>query len=282
MFKHCFVSVFLASITAFPVSAQSFIGEGFSSAVEAVQEGIDLIWPDDLNVKGLSARLGFGIGFTPDYEGSDNYRFRIIPLIDIRYKSRLQLNGSRLSYVAYRKGPLEVGPIVNMKFGRNERQNSVLVGFGNISDTVQMGVFVRYRTQEALVSVEYRHGLGANLGGSVQLTVGHGIYKAGKFSAMLAARARWLSRRAMQTNYGLTKTQSEASALNLPVYTTGVGFSELNVNLVGSYEMSDQIRLLGLVSVGTLTGYAAKSPIVTEGRGTKTQMLTGVGMAIAF
>ena len=200
MFKHCFVSVFLASISAFPVSAQSFIGEGFSSAIEAVQEGIDLIWPDDLNVKGLSARLGFGIGFTPDYEGSDNYRFRIIPLIDIRYKSRLQLNGGRLSYVAYRKGPLEVGPIMNMKFGRNERQNSVLVGFGNISDTVQLGAFVRYRTQEALVSVEYRHGLGASLGGSAQLTVGHGIYKAGKFSAMLAARARWLSRRAMQTN----------------------------------------------------------------------------------
>ncbi|MBV1901491.1 MAG: MipA/OmpV family protein [Kordiimonadaceae bacterium] len=282
MFKHCFVSVFLAAISTLPVRAQSFIGEGFSSAIEAVQEGIDLIWPDDLNVKGMSARLGFGLGFSPDYDGSDNYRFRIIPLIDIRYKSRLQLNGSRLSYVAYRRGPLEAGPIVNMKFGRNEHQNAVLAGFGDISDTVQLGAFMRYRTPEALVSVEYRHGLGSSLGGSLQLTLGHGIYKAGNFTAMLAARARWLSRRAMQTTFGITSLQSEASVLNLPVYSTGDGFSELNVNLVGSYEMSEEIRLLGLVSIGTLTGYAAKSPIVTEGRGAKMQALTGVGVAIAF
>ena len=281
MFKHCLVSVFLASVSTYSVQAQSFLGEGFSSAIEAVQEGIDLIWPDQLNVKGVSARLGFGLGVTPEYEGSDDYRFRIIPLIDIRYKSRLRLNGSHLSYIAYRDGPFSAGPLLHLRFGRNESRNTILAGIGDVSDTLQVGAFARYQTESALVSAEYRQALGANLGGSLLVTAGHGIYKNGKFTAMLAVRARWLSGKSMQTIYGLTESQSASSQFGLPSHMSGAGFSEVNGNLVGSYEMTEKIRLLSLVSLGSIVGDAANSPFIS-GHGSKTQFLTGVGVAVAF
>lgn len=282
MFIKPFLAASFATFFTVPSYGQSIIGEGFNTAIEAVQDGIDLIWPDRLNLKGASARLGFGIGLTPDYMGSNNYRVRVIPLIDIKYEDRIHLNGSRLSYNIWEKGTFSAGPLMNVRFGRDAGQNSVLEGFGEIGDTLEFGGFVRYQTKAAMISAEYRHGIGAGIGSSVLLTAGHGIYKNGRFSAMLAARARWMDQKTMQTNFGLTAAQSEASAQGLPAFRTGAGVAEANANLVGSFELNEKVRLLSLISFGKLLGDAADSPIVTDGRGSSTQVITGIGLAIAF
>lgn len=281
MFKKQSLAIFSALFFTSSVSAQSIVGEGFNTAIEAVQDGIDLIWPDEFNIEGVNARMGVGIGVTPDYMGSNNYRLRVIPLIDIRYKDRVHLNGSRLSYAVIKKGKFAAGPLINMRFGRDEEQNSMLEGFGDIGDTLEVGGFVRYKTDIAMVSAEYRHGLGAGIGGSVLVTAGHGLYKNGRFSAMLAARARWMAQKTMQTNFGLTEAQSEASVKGLSAFRTGSGVAEMNANLVGSFELNEQVRLLSLISYGKLLGDAADSPIVKNG-GSSTQIITGVGLAIAF
>ena len=271
-----------ATFLSVPASAQSFIGEGFNTAIEAVQDGIDLIWPGRANQEGTSVRLGFGLGLTPDYMGSNNYSMRIVPLIDIKYKDLIQLNGSRLSYNLWNKGNLTAGPLLNIRFGRDARQNSVLEGFGDIGDTFEPGAFIRYQTKAAMISAEYRHGTGAGIGSSVLITAGHGIYKNGRFSAMLAARARWMDRKTMQTNFGLTEAQSQASTLGLPAFTASAGVAEANANLVGSFELNETIRLLGLISYGKLLDAAADSPIVSGEHGSDTQIITGIGLAIAF
>lgn len=282
MLKKQLLAIISAASFSVPAAAQSFVGEGFNTAIEAVQDGIDLIWPDEFKIKDTSVRLGFGMGITPDYMGSDNYRFRIIPLIDIRYKDQIQLNGSRLTYTAYQEGDFSVGPLINMRFGRDAEQNSMLEGFGDIGDTLEVGGFVRYKTDVAMISAEYRYGLGAGIRSSILLTAGHGIYKNGRFSAMIAARARWMDKRSMQTNFGLTPEQSALSVRNLPVYEAGAGVAELNGNLVGSFELTERARLLGLLSLGTLAGDAADSPLVRDGKGSALQFITGVGLAIAF
>ncbi len=282
MFMKRFLVCSFATLLSVPAHAQSFIGEGFNTAIEAVQDGIDLIWPDRLNLKGLSARVGFGIGLTPDYMGSNNYRVRVIPLIDIKYEDRVHLNGSRLSYNIWEEGQFSAGPLMNVRFGRDARQNSVLEGFGDIGDTLEFGAFVRYQTKAAMISAEYRHGIGAGIGSSILLTAGHGIYKNGRFSAMLAARARWMDQKTMQTNFGVTAAQSTASVQGLSAFSTGSGVAEVNANLVGSFELNEKVRLLSLVSFGKLLDDAADSPIVVDGRGSSTQVITGVGLAIAF
>ncbi len=282
MFKKRFLATSFAIVFSAPVHAQSFIGEGFNTAVEAVQDGIDLIWPNRDKEQGTSVRLGFGFGITPDYMGSDNYHLRVVPLIDIKYKDKVQLNASRLSYNMLESGKFTAGPLMNVRFGRSAKQNSVLEGFGDIGDTLEFGAFVRYKTEAAMLSAEYRHGIGAGIGSSILLTAGHGIYKNGRFSAMLAARARWMDRKTMQTNFGITDAQSEASTRGLGAFRTNAGIAEANANLVGSFELNEKVRLLSLISFGKLLSDAADSPIVKTDNGSSTQIITGVGLAIAF
>ncbi len=186
-------TLIVAAALSLPASAQFNIGDRFANAIEAMHSGIDSIWPEDLKLDGMTARVGLGIGFTPDYVGSDDYRLRVLPVIDIRYKERWRLNGSLLTYAAVHNGPWQMGPLVNLAFGRPESRNRLLRGIREIDTTLEAGAFARYQTKSGLVSLDYRHALGNGLGGSFRFTVGRAIYKNGNFVTVIGARARWLS-----------------------------------------------------------------------------------------
>jgi outer membrane protein len=282
--KKLFGALLFAPLYTAPLQAQSFINDGVNAALEAVQEGLDLIWPDKLSLDDVNARVGFGLGTTPDYVGSNDYRVRLVPLVDIRYKDEWRLNGSLLTFTAHRRENFEFGPLVNLRFGRAEESNNALTGLGNIATTIEVGGFARYKTPSALVSLDYRHGLGAGIGSSLRLTAGHGVYKSedGNFVAMLGARAKWISKRTMQTEFGITQTQSNNSAFDFPSFATGSGVSEASVNVVGAYKLNEKWRLLSLVSYGRLFGDAADSPLVDGGTGSATQWVGGAGMAFSF
>jgi len=277
-----FLIVILVSILSTPLQAQSFISNVFNDAAEAVQNGLDLIWPDELTPTDVNARFGFGIGMTPDYIGSDDYKLRVVPLVDVRYKEAWRLNGSLMTFTAYKAGDVEVGPLLALRFGRSESRNSVLAGLGDIGTTLEVGGFVRYKSKAALLSAEYRHGLGAGIGSSLRLTAGHGIYQKGNFTAMLIGRGKWLSNKSMQTNFGITTEQSSSSEFGLPAFTATSGISEITANLVGAWVLSDKVRLLALLSYGNLVGDAGKSPLVVDGVGARSQFVTGAGLVFNF
>lgn len=265
-----------------PANAQFNIGDRFSSAIETMHEGIDLIWPDDLKLEGLNARVGVGFGVTPDYIGSDDYRPRILPIIDIRYKDRWRLNGSLLTYAALKKGAFEVGPLLNLAFGRPEDRHPLLAGLREIDTTFETGIFARYQTRSGLISVDYRHALSEGLGGSLRFTAGHGVYKNGNFVAILGVRGRWLSDKAMQRNFGVTVAEARTSEANLPAFAANSGVSELSGNIVGAYRLSERVRLLSLVSLGHLFGDARRSPLVRGTAGSPLQLIAGFGFTTQF
>lgn len=275
------VLVSAAAITL-PASAQFNIGDRFANAIESMHSGIDSIWPEDLKLDGVTARFGFGIGTTPDYIGSDNYRLRVLPIIDIRYKERWRLNGGLLTYAAFHKGPWQAGPLINLAFGRPERRNRLLRGIREVDTTFEAGVFARYQTKSGMVSLDYRHSLSDQLGDSVRLTVGQGVYKNGNFVTIVGARARWLSNRAMQRNFGLTQQDSENSEFGLPAFAANSGVSEVSANVVGAYRLNERIRLLSLLAVGHLLSDAADSPLVRADSGSPVQVILGVGFTTQF
>lgn len=261
--------------------AQFNIGDRFDAAVEAMQQGIDLIWPGDLRLDGFNTKLGIGFGFTPDYIGSNNYRPRLIPIIDIRYKERWRLNGSNLTYAAIKHGNLEIGPLLNLNFGRPENRNEVLRGLRDIDAAFEIGAFARYQTKGGLVSIDYRHGISDGIGESIRFTAGHGFYKSGNFVAIAGLRGRWLSDQGMQRQFGITPRDSANSEAGLPVFTASSGLSEISGNLVGAYRINERLRLLSLFSVGTLLNDAKDSPLVSD-VGSATQLIVGVGLTRQF
>jgi outer membrane protein len=90
----------------------------------------------------------------------------------------------------------------------------------------------------------------------------------------------------MQTNYGITAEQAASSRLRLPEFRASSGFAEINGNLIGSYELTEQTRLLGLFSFGRLLGDAADSPLASgidgSGVGSSTQILGGIAISYLF
>ena len=285
-------AVFLSLFTILFMSTSSFaqnsgIFDRFSDALETVQDGLELILPNKLDLKNdVRVRVGLGNGFVPDYSGSNNYRNRFLPLIDIRYKDKWYLNNGRLNIPLYKQGNIEIGPVVNLLFGRDASRNAVLDGLEDISTTIEVGSYVRYRSKTTLLEANFRQALGAGQGRSVRLTAGQGIYKNGSFSLAFAARARWLSQKATQTNYGITAEQATNSSFGLPEFRASAGFAEINGNLIGSYELSEQTRLLGLFSFGKLLGDAANSPLSSgvdgNGTGSSTQIIGGIAISYLF
>ena len=282
MIIRIFAIVLLVPLISSRAAAQSFIGDGISAAVEAVQEGLDLIWPDKLNMEDVNARAGIGIGTTPDYVGSDDYRLRIVPLIDIRYKNIWRLNGSVLTLSAYRSGSFEAGPLLNYRPGRSDTRNPALEGLGDIGSVFQVGAFARYKTSRALVSVDYRYGLSENIRSSLRISAGHGIYRSGNFYVMLGARAKWLSKVTMQTAFGITEAQAENSVIGLPAFEARGGFSEVAANLVGAYRLNEKARLLTLIAYGHLLGSARNSPLAAKDVGSGSQFAIGAGVVFSF
>lgn len=267
---------------AHPANAQSTFGEGFANIIETMHSGLDSLWPDALEVDGLTFRAGFGTGLIPDYVGSDDYGLRVVPLLEIRYGERLRIDGGLLTYAAYKNGSFEAGPLLNLAFGRSASRNPVLRGIRDIDTVFETGAFVRYRTKSGLASIDFRQALGDGLGQSIRLTAGHGIYRSGKFAAIFGVRARWLSGKAAQRNFGITAEDAANSEFDLPAFAADSGVSEVMGNLIGSYQISDRARFLGLISAGHLLGDAADSPLVTGSNGSPFQATVGVGFMTSF
>ncbi|SDD38500.1 MipA/OmpV family protein [Kordiimonas lacus] len=273
-------AVFCQTNTAHASSQGLNLADRFNNAIEAVQEGIDLIWPGDLDSEQMNARMGIGFGWIPDYVGSDNYRFRAVPILDVRYKEIWRLNGSKLTYTAFKTDKLEIGPLLNLHFGRKESSNKALTGLGDIGTTFDVGIFARFKRESLLIDADIRRGLGAGQGTTIRLTAGHGIYQNGDFAAGLGVRLRYMSKKGMQTNFGITREQAENSVYE--TFQASAGLSEVSANLIGAYRLTEKARLMGLVSVGHLLGDAADSPIVADGTGSPLQAIAGVGLTFQF
>ncbi|WP_374762950.1 MipA/OmpV family protein [Yunchengibacter salinarum] len=287
VFPGVFLGVFLGiwGLLAVPqaASAQEFEPlDRMADTFESITSGVDSLWPDALEVDGLQARVGFATGLVPDYTGSNNMRLRALPLIQLRYKDVWKLNDTKFSYFAWHNGPWSAGPLANLVFGRDERRNKVLEGLGDIKTTLELGGFVQYRTEKALVDLEMRQALGAGQGATIRLTAGQGIYKSGKLFIGLAGRLKWQSDKSMRTNFGVSPEQAARSTFGLETFTPKSTISEGSINLVGAYNVTERARFLALISYARLLGDASDSPLVAGKAGSANQMVLGTALTFTF
>lgn len=272
-------SIALIIAMALPRAAEATATDMFDNALDIVTSGFDYLWPDAMQKHDVRLRLGVGVGTSPDYIGSNNYRFRVLPLIDLRYKDMFVLQSTKLRMNLISKGSVKAGPLLNYKFGRSQDANPVLNGWGDVGDTVQAGAFVEIKGKSFLASADVRHALGASMGAEVNGLLAHGLYKNDKFSLFAGARLKWSSKSYNQTLFGVTPQQAEASGL--PAFHPGAGFSTTDINLIGRYQLRHNVFLESLIGEMLVLGGPAKSPLVA-GHGKRNQFVGGVGLRYAF
>ncbi|WP_262692823.1 MipA/OmpV family protein [Kordiimonas aestuarii] len=264
-----------------PASASESTGSA-AAALSAVSEANELLTEDDLKRRGWRIRLGAALGTVPDYVGAQEHRLKLLPVVDIRYGERWHLNFNSLSYSALSSGAWQFGPMVKYKAGRKESRSAVLQGLGDIDPSLQLGAFLKYRTDRMLFRAEYRHALKEEQGDSIRLTLGHALFKAGDFVLAGALRGKWMSNSAMQTHFGITPEQAAASERGLPAYAAQRGVSEVSADIFGRYELAEGYRLVGLVSYTRLLGNAADSPLASGDFGSTRQIKAGIGFTVDF
>ncbi len=210
----------------------------------------------------LELEIGAGALVRQEYPGSDSYSVLPIPYIDINYKDRIRVLGDSIRFSAFTWNGLHVGAVGEFDFGRDEDDDTILRGLGDIDPTVELGIFADYLWKEFLiVQTSFRHAVS----GHESFIGDAGIFfqnRVGKFSYRIGPEVTFSTDDYVQEYYGITPAQSARSGL--PVYDPDGGFVDVGITLTTKYQINEKWGVVGFASVDFLLEEVTDSPLAEE------------------
>lgn len=280
--KHVFQPLFLLLMTVF--LATVIITGTASADMESLDE-IDL-WtdvaeeideapgyedPEDTSRK-WAFSLGLVGGFSPDYEGSDDYEFGYGPNLAFSWRDLIFYKGKTLGLNLLKMNNLKAGPILSWTSGRDEDDNDKLEGLGDVDSSIEAGGLIAYRMKPMRFRLEVRQDINSgHEGAMIEVSGGTGL-PFDKQLVFLSIGTTWASEDYMESFFGVDAQQSAASGLR--AYNADAGFKDINVGLTGGYSITHRWRVGGKLEYKRLVGDAADSPIVDD----ENQFLVGVSL----
>ncbi len=250
--------------------------------------------------------LGAVSGMTPDYSGSDDYKYFVLPLISLSWQNDRFDTSNSTSKVSYglldaeigieglRAGFLNIGTgETNHKFsigaqfveGRDQDDNDALKGLGDIDHQFwadltlegepvsQKGSFFFYAVKLEEELSNETNGFKANLSGGVHFTLSEQLFLRTTLSTT------WANEDYMQTYYGISAAQAVTSPYSQ--YQAGSGLSESSLDAKLMYHLSEHWSMFTSAKYLRLMGDAADSPIVKD-KGSANQGLLTLGVNYTF
>ena len=254
------------------------------SVNSAMAAGAGLV-PLELEVPQVA---GVGVGFLPDYEGSDDYNIGIAPFFRYTFQKQeryIQLLANELSANLLNHPNLRLGPVLSYHFGRDHNIDDRQVKrMKQIDGTLEGGIFADYLFR---LSQNPRHRF--IVGGQVQYDLGgesHGWKASGSarywhpiatpVDLFLATQLNFATKDYMDTYFAVDSEDSTRSGL--PKYTAGGGAKDFVLSGgVTRYLSRSWVTTAGL-RYSRLLNHAGDSPIVDQ-RGSENQFFSGVGVA---
>jgi MipA family protein len=225
---------------------------------------------------GFSGRIGLGVATLPTYEGSPNRRTLAGPDLTLSYRSRdwgtVEFGQRGLIWNAVEAGRFRFALVAQFDPGRKDKDTSTLnptpgdkrlAGMGNVQASTEAGVGVGYGP----VMVVARQSLserGAK-GTQVDMTVEMPWSLSDRLSLRFALGATWANRDHMQTTFGVTAAQAQATSF--AVYKPKSGCRKVEASVGAEYAMASRWKLQANVGFSQLGDVAAASPIVGRRNG---------------
>jgi outer membrane scaffolding protein for murein synthesis (MipA/OmpV family) len=214
--------------------------------------------------------LGGGAMYRPDYDGSDDYEIRAVPVVNITYRDFITLRGPTLMIDALPARNWSLGPLVKYDIrGREANDNPALARLPEIDKGLEAGLSARYQTEHVSLGISALRDVDDRYEGT------YALFEASytqPFSARLRAQfevsATWADDKYMQAYFGITRAGAQASGLREFVARGGVEDAGTAVSL--QYLLNEHWRVTGRLAYQTLLGDAADSPLV-ENVGSKQQ-----------
>jgi outer membrane scaffolding protein for murein synthesis (MipA/OmpV family) len=242
-----------------------------ASAVEIVPAPALTFIEDLFSWSKYSVRVGPGVLYSPDYEGSSNYKLRLVPAIDLRWKNVAYFHDKSLRINLLKLPWMRVGPILTYSPGRKESDNPNLQGLGNVGKGLEVGGFGESVVRPFAVRFDIQKEVAGGYGGvTSHVEMGFMLHKDEKLSVVAGSRISFASKNYMSSFFGITPAQSAASGI--PVFNAGAGVKDAGVGLLSNYLINDSWSAGNVVGCSRLLGDAAQSPLVHD-RGSKNQCL---------
>lgn len=236
--------------------------------------------------KDWNIRLGAGALYQPEYEGSDEYEIKPLPMVMISYRDMVFLRGPMLgANVLTWRGPrpsdkLQVGPLVRYQFGRDEDDSDDLRGMGDIDAAVELGGFVTYSVGPWSTGLTLFHDVsGSHDGLTAKLSGGHRLPLGPKLTLRSEISATWADDNYTETFFGVTAAQSARSGLR--EYRPEGGIKDAGLTFDLDYTLTENWGVTGRLGYKRMLGDAADSPLV-EDRGSADQLSTGMFINYKF
>ena len=239
-------------------------------------------YPQEKKVDDFRLNAGWAAGVGPEFFGSSGVEFKHRPMIDFRYKDRLQIFGPKMRYSLIRKSGFSFGPQMSYSFGRKESDNPMLEGLGDNANHLELGAFIHYKKKDFELRAEGKSGLGENIGKTVMFTMVKGLFRREKITVLMVLRSQYYSQVEMQRQFGITQQQSTASISNLSVFRPVASLSNGSIIMLGEYKFREKASLMFVGAYWQLFSDAKNSPIVKSDFGNDRQLLSGVALVYKF
>lgn len=218
--------------------------------------------------RGIAA---LGVRAAPVYEGSEDYETKVVPFVSFDY-GRVSLGRDGLAFTAFRGNGATISATIGYDGGRDADDLDVR-GLDDIDAAFRIGVVGTYDTRFGRVYGSLQHYLSETEGTSATFGLAQRLPVTDRLSVTADFSLTVSDDKYMEGYFGIDGAGSVASGL--PVYEIGGGFRNAKLGLGATYELSENLRLGGLVSVSRLGSDAGDSPLVEEDLGVSTLLYLG-------
>jgi MipA family protein len=242
-------------------------------------------WAQPTEPKGdWSLRVGGAALLAPSYEGSNSFKVRALPLVDLNWRDTVFLDTRRgLGANVFKmtdpqgRGALKIGPFVNWRFEREESDDDDLRGLGDVKGGIDVGAFANYTFGRLEFDLSGKRNVSeTDLGGTIELGMRYRLAPIGRTMVSFGPRATWADGDFMKTYFGVPA--AKASAAGLAAYTPSSGVKDVGVGAAVIHPFGQAWALTGFGGYNRLVGDAADSPLVKQ-RGTPNQFSIGLGIS---
>jgi outer membrane protein len=271
-------------IVGIPLLVSSFASNAWAIAakdpISYIIDQLNPLIPDFRTPSGWKIRVGAVAGFTPQFEGSSDYKLRVAPLVDVIYRDRLFLNSNRLRVNLLPSGDIRGGIQVKYRAGRKERISEDLLGLGDVGASWEAGLYIEGRFHATVISADLTHDIGSGHKSTLaSLLIGQGIYQDDNTVLGVGVNVHWAGKSYMKAFFGIDPAQSAASGL--PVFNAGSGFKDAGLLLYWRQDFGEHVALLTSVTYKHMLDAAQDSPLI-QTHGSTSQFISSVGLRYAF
>ncbi|MCW4461199.1 MipA/OmpV family protein [Sphingomonas sp. BT-65] len=238
--------------------------------------------------EGWSGFVAIGPALAPRFEGSDEYRLVPFAIGTVRNGGvSVDLRGSQLRADIVPADRLALGPLVNVRLGRDSDAGGRVGVLDEIDAAVELGGFVGIRLGgdrtgqgqlqldlTAIADVSGTHDGVLVTGGVTYLAL-----RTQRFSLALDTQATWGDGAYTRTYFGITP--GEATRSGLAAYDPGASLRDAGAGVTIGYQFDRRWGLLGRLGWSYLLGDAADSPIVRD-EGSRHQGVAGLALSYRF